>query len=51
MLCQYRGSVSVRKQLMVVWDIAKHAKRTVNLDTTFRVVDPATGEILYEHAA
>lgn len=47
MLCRYRGGLSYKPNLLAVWDVAKEAPRTINLSTTFRVVDPATGSVLY----
>lgn len=48
MLCSHRGGRTRRPWLLAVWDIADNGRKTVNLDTTYRIVNPVTGEILFD---
>ncbi len=48
MLCRYEGARSRRANLLTVFDVVKQSTRTVNLDTTVRIIDPKTDTVLFE---
>ena len=48
MLCSFRDGRTHKPHHLAVWDIADNRRKTVNLDTTYRVLNPATGAILFD---